>query len=189
MAARVESIHPLQIMLSSLTSLLGGLELLTEVITAGVLLMALDKVAAAIRLTYKTGHAIGTIWYRYGVPAVLWIADHISWIWSQIEWQQVRSDVAAMLRILIAGVITAVITAHQLLIKTSAVMGRWYASRVASPEPERAPDHTLVAPPSINPLSVIADELSELTGKELRLITGNRRKIAKRQLIAAFISA
>jgi len=109
---------------------------LGEIVTAGALLLALDRLAAAIRFTYRAGRAVGTVWFRYVVPAVLVLADGISWINAQIDWVEVRDIVIAGLKVVIAAVITAGVTALPLLIKTSAVMGRFYAAlvvRTASP--------------------------------------------------------
>jgi len=47
---------------------------LGEIITAGALLLVLDRIAAAIRTVYAAGRAVGTIWFRYAVPAILAIA-------------------------------------------------------------------------------------------------------------------
>lgn len=117
-------------MISTLTSLVGGIELLAELTAAGVALMALDRLAAAIRFTYTAGRFTGHLWFTYGVPAVLATADFISWLNSQIDWAEVRSGVNEGLRIFFALVITACIQSYYLLLATSERLGRWYSALI-----------------------------------------------------------
>ena len=42
--------------------------------------------------------------------------------------------------------------------------------------------------PAVNPLLALADELQQLTRRELNALTGDRRKVAKTQLIAAYLA-
>jgi|DEB0MinimDraft_6_1074348.scaffolds.fasta_scaffold123834_1 hypothetical protein len=117
-------------MISTLTSLVGGIELLAELTAAGVALMALDRLAAAIRFTYKAGRYVGHLWFTYGVPAVLATADFISWVNSQIDWHEVRSGVIEGLRIFIALTITVCIQSYHLLLAVSERLGHWYSALI-----------------------------------------------------------
>lgn len=90
-------------MISTLTSLVGGIELLAELTAAGVALMALDRLAAAIRFTYTAGRFTGRMWFTYGVPAVLATADFISWLIAQIDWAEARDTLIAFLALLYTG--------------------------------------------------------------------------------------
>jgi hypothetical protein len=157
---------------------------LGEIVTAGALLLALDRLAAAIRFTYRCGHAVGTAWFRWGLPALLAAADAISWINSQIDWAEVRDTVIAGLKVLIAAAITLAITAHQLLIQLSAALGRAYAAlTVRQPIVTTAP-----AAPAVHPLALVAAGLEPLSHRQLQAITGCRRRVAKQQLIAAALA-
>jgi hypothetical protein len=144
---------------------------LGEIITAGALLLVLDRIASAIRATYTAGRFCGRFWYRYVVPAILTTADGVSWLLSQIDWAEVFATVAAGARVLIAAVITLSITAHQLVIGTSAAL----LVRTAD-----AP----AAAPLQHPLAAVAAELEQLTRSQLQTLTGCRRKLPKAQLIA-----
>jgi hypothetical protein len=164
---------------------------LGEIITAGALLLVLDRIAAAIRTVYAAGRAVGTIWFRYAVPAILATADAVSWLLAQIDWAEVRATVAAGARVLIAAVITLALTAHQLVIATSAALGRRYAALLTAPAPEAevladAPAEAIPAAtaPLQHPLMALADGLQQLSCKELRALTGCRSKLAKAQLVS-----
>ena len=79
--------------LQAVNGLTAGVALLTQLLEATVLLMLLDKLAAAIRFTYQAGRFTGRLWYQYGVPAVLWLADTVSWLLAQIDWAAVLQTV------------------------------------------------------------------------------------------------
>ena len=137
-------------MITTLTSLVGGIELLAELTAAGVALMALDRLAAAIRFTYTAGRFTGRLWYTYGVPAVLAAADFISWLNSQIDWADVRSGVIEGLRIFIALAITVCIQSYVLLLNTSERLGRWYSALIVPAaktinQPQKAQPRKLVS--------------------------------------------
>ena len=167
-------------MIHTLNSLLSGIELLTEISLAGVLLMALDRLAAAIRFTYAAGRLCGRCWFNYGQPALLAAADGISWLLAEIDWTEVRGTLADGARVLIAAVITVAITAQLLLVRCSATIGCWYAALLVREVDEPAPP---VAPVQ-HPVMALADELEQLTQRQLMALTGCRRKISKTQLIA-----
>lgn len=127
-------------MLTTLSTIAGSIELLAELTAAGIALMLLDKLAAFIRLTYKAGRLTGYAWFTYAVPAILKTADFISWVNSQIDWDEVRSGVIQGLRIFIALVITCCIESHRLLIAYSERLGKLYSAlitRTSTPAPVR----------------------------------------------------
>jgi hypothetical protein len=73
---------------------------------------------------------------------------------------------------------------RRLLISASADLGRRYAAALAP-----APSPSLVAsapsaPPIAHPLALVAASLEALTCKELRALTGTRRKLSKASLVA-----
>jgi len=158
---------------------------LGEIVTAGALLLALDRLAAAIRFTYRCGHAVGTAWFRWGLPALLVAADAISAVLAEIDWIEVRDTVIAGLKVLIAGVIALAITAHQLLIQLSAALGRAYAALTVR---EVIVTTAPAVHPFVHPLALAAAGLEQLTCRQLQAITGCRRRVAKQQLIAAALA-
>jgi hypothetical protein len=101
---------------------------LGEIITAGALLLVLDRIASAIRATYTAGRFCGRFWYRYVVPAILTTADGVSWLLSQIDWAEVFATVAAGARVLIAAVVALALEAQPLLVRCSAALGKRYAA-------------------------------------------------------------
>jgi hypothetical protein len=90
--------------------------------------------------------------------------------------------------VLIAAVITLALTAHQLVIATSAALGRRYAALLvrAADEPAiaAAPSSATAPAPLQHPLATLATELEQLTHRQLQALTGCRRKASKAQLIA-----
>ncbi|MEY4443738.1 MAG: hypothetical protein RL442_2738 [Pseudomonadota bacterium] len=159
---------------------------LGEIVTAGALLLVLDRIAAAIRTVYSAGRCCGRIWFRHGQPALLAAADAVSWLLSQIDWAEVRATVAAGARVLIAAVITLALTAHQLVITTSAAMGRRYAALLTAPAPAAMAPAALA--PLQHPLATVATELELLTRRELQALTGCRRKLPKAQLVTLAVA-
>jgi hypothetical protein len=166
---------------------------LGEIITAGALLLVLDRIAAAIRTVYAAGRAVGTIWFRYAVPAILAIADGISWLLAQIDWAEVRATVAAGARVLIAAVITLALTAHQLVITTSAALGRRYAALLSADANAQISHATLNGKSASGPKDReqktgdardLAAELEQLTRSQLQALTGCRSKLPKAQLVS-----
>ena len=151
--------------------MVAGIELVTELLSAAVILMALDKLATAIRWTYAAGRYTGRLWFTYGLPAFLMAADGISWLNSQIDWRFVAATVWDCLKVVAA----LAITAYSL---TCDAHKRWIGSI----------DWDLPAAPAINPLFEMAAELEQLTGKQLKAITGSRRRVAKRELVAAYMA-
>ena len=61
-----------------------------ELLTAGALLWCLNALARFIRLVYETGRWTGWFWRTYLVPALLYLADSISWGVAQVDWLEVR---------------------------------------------------------------------------------------------------
>lgn len=61
-----------------------------ELVTAGALLWCLNALARFIRLVYDAGRWTGMLWRFYVVPAVLFLADWISWGVAQVDWVEVR---------------------------------------------------------------------------------------------------
>lgn len=164
---------------------------LGEIVTAGALLLALDRLAAAIRFTYRAGRAVGTVWFRYVVPAALVLADGISWINAQIDWAEVRDIAIHGLKVVIAAVVAAGITAHQLLIRTSATLGKGYAAlvvRTASPV-QPVVLQSVVAPALQHPLAVVAAELESLPATQLRQLLGVKGRCSKTQLVALAVAS
>ena len=151
--------------------MVAGIELATELLSAAVILMALDKLATAIRWTYAAGRYTGRLWFTYGLPAFLMTADAISWLNSQIDWRFVAATVWDCLKVVAAMAITAyslICDAHK----------RWIGSI----------NWDLPIAPAINPLFEMAAEMELLTGKQLKAITGTRRRVAKRELVAAYMA-
>ena len=151
--------------------MVAGIELVTELLSAAVILMALDKLAIAIRWTYKAGRYTGRLWFTYGLPAFLMAADGISWLNSQIDWRFVAATVWDCLKVIAAAFITAVTL-------TCDAHKRWIGSI----------DWCMPAPPAVNPLFEMAVELEQLTSKQLKAMTGATRRVAKRELVATYMA-
>lgn len=148
--------------------------MLGEVITAGALLLALDRLAAAIRFTYKAGVFAGRILW----PVVHAAVAGLRWLERNIDWAEVFATVLAGLKVVIAGLIAAAINGHQLLIRASATLGRVYASLVV-----REAAATPAIPPALHPLAAIAAELETMPAKQLRSALRIRRRYGKAQLV------
>ena len=84
-----------------------------ELLTAGALLWCLNALARFIRLVYEAGRWTGWLWRTYLVPAVLYLADSISWGVAQVDWLEVRKA----LRDYSVGTAVVVVLTAQLLWK------------------------------------------------------------------------
>ena len=63
--------------ITAITAITAGLELLTDVGLALLILSGLNLFANACRYTYKAGQFLGRFWYRCIVPLILRFADFI----------------------------------------------------------------------------------------------------------------
>ena len=158
-------------MFSAIAPLVAGVELVTELLSVAVLLMALDKLATAIRWTYAAGKFAGRIWFTYGLPAFLFIADGISAVCAQIDWQEAAATVRDSLAVITAAGITTAVYVHE-----------WHADWVGSIDWAAKP--APLAAPVINPLMDIAASLESLSCKQIRTQFGLKQKTSKAKLIA-----
>jgi hypothetical protein len=180
-------------MLSALHSL-AGLEALAltvariwavagELLTAGAILWALDALARSIRLAYSMGRTTGRLLW----PALHALAAGGRWFFSTVEWPTVGAVVIDCLKALAVLCWLVAVEGRRLLFSASAALGRRYAAALAP-----APSPSLVAsapsapsaPPIAHPLSLVAASLEALTCRELRALTGTRRKLSKASLVA-----
>ena len=161
-------------MFSAITPLVAGVELVTELLSVAVILMALDKLSTAIRWTYAAGKFTGRIWFAYGLPALLFIADGISAINAQIDWAEAAATVRDSFAVIAAAGITAGVYVRE-----------FHAAWIGSIEwtPPKAP-----ARPVINPMLEISTHLEELSCKQIRSQFGLKQKTSKARLIAAAIA-
>ena len=161
-------------MFSAISTLTAGVELVTELLSAAVLLMALDKLAAAVRFTYRAGRFTGWLWFSYGVPAILWAADGISWILSHIDWAEVAATVRDCLAVIVSAAVAAALV-------TRDAHRAWIGSiDWAIPLEPVAP-----VSPAVHPLALIAEDLTELSANQLRAALKTRKRTSKARLIAA----
>lgn len=144
-----------------------------ELLTAGVILWALDTLVRAIRGAYAAGRFVG----RIAWPVIHWTAAVV----RLIDWRIVAAVVFDCLKVLAVAAYVAAVMARRALINTSAAMGRRYSAAVAPAAP--------IAPAAYHPAAMIAGELGALTCAQLRALTGCRRKIRKADLIALAIAA
>jgi hypothetical protein len=193
-------------MLSALHSL-AGLEALAltvariwavagELLTAGAILWALDALARSIRLAYSMGRTMGRLLW----PALHGLAAGGRWFAAHIDWAEVAAVVIDCLKALAVLCWLVAVEGRRFLIAASAAMGRRYAAALASaPSPVVVTDCPpvvvasapsapsalpVVAAPSPHPLAVVAASLEALTCRELRALTGTRRKLPKASLVA-----
>jgi hypothetical protein len=178
-------------MLSALHSL-QGLEALAltaariwaaagELLTAGAILWALDSLARSIRLAYSMGRATGRrLW-----PVLHGLAAGGRWFFRTVEWPTVAAVVVDCLKALAVLCWLVAVEGRRLLITASASLGRCYSAALASaPSPVVVTASPVVVAPSPHPLAVVAASLEALTCRELRALTGTRRKLPKASLVA-----
>ena len=144
-----------------------------ELLTAGAILWALDTLARSIRFTYAAGYATGRLLW----PLIKWLIAAARWFAANIDWLEVALIVAGCLKALVIIAWLIACDARRLLIAASAILGRFYAARVA-------PVVTLPpVAPIYHPTALLAAELSQFTCAQLRCLTGCRKKIRKADLI------
>ena len=101
-------------MIHSITAGIAGLEtalgLVAELLSITALFTALNFLSNLIRFTYKAGKFTGYIWFTFIVPAILWLADGISYINSLIDWRFVADTVVDCLKVIVTLLVTAFIT-------------------------------------------------------------------------------
>lgn len=98
----LNNLHHLQ---STLTAVWMGF---SELFTAAAMLWCLNALARAIRIVYVAGLWTGHITKRYIIPALLWVADHISLVLSKIDWAEVRIIFTECTKVIIAAIVAAV---------------------------------------------------------------------------------
>lgn len=106
---------------------------------------------------------------------------------SLIDWQEVltivwQGLVTLVIMTYIAGQYARLAWHHLLMF--SERMGKAYASFLVEPTP------TLMqtVEPYVHPLFVVADDLQQMTVKEIKAITGIKRKLVKAQLVACAVA-
>ena len=167
-----------------------------ELLTAGAILWALDTLARSIRFTYSIGRAMGRLLW----PLLHGLAAGGRWFAANIEWAEVVAVVVDCLKALAVLCWLVAVEGRRLLFSASAALGRHYSAALASapsaplvvvaaplvvmasPSPASAP--LVVVAPSPHPLAVVAASLEALTCRELRALTGTRRKLPKASLVA-----
>ena len=93
-----------------------------ELLTAGALLWCLNALARFIRLVYEAGRWTGWLWRTYLVPAVLYLADSISWGVAQVDWLEVRRSLKLFLVHGAAVTVMAVRSARKHSVVTAVVV-------------------------------------------------------------------
>lgn len=108
---------------------------------------------------------------------------HLVWLNDQIDWTEVGAIVLHGLQVLVVLTLLAGRGARRLwdqLPAFSERMGKAYSRLVV-----RTAEQVATAPqPVVSPLVTMAQELEQLTVRELMAIAGTRRKLAKRELVA-----
>lgn len=162
---------------------------LADVLSVSALLIALNFISNLIKNTYRAGYFVGRIYWTYIVPAVLAVADFISWVNSFIDWEQVASDLYAYSKIITATLIAAFTCTYQLPTKAHLVQFTIITAQglgtVAMATAQTAYDYLLHLVTITEPV-----DYSVFTVKELRTIAKQRGitgygKMRKAQLIAA----
>ena len=101
-------------MIHSITAGIAGLEtalgLVAELLSITALFTALNFLSNLIRFTYKAGKFTGYIWFTFIVPAILWLADGISYINSLIDWQFVAATFVDCLKVIVSVLAAAYLT-------------------------------------------------------------------------------
>lgn len=152
-----------------------------ELLTAGAILWALDALARSIRLAYSMGRTTGRLLW----PALHALAAGGRWFFRTVDWPTVAAVVIDCLKALAVLCWLVAVEGRRLLITASAALGRRYSAALASaPSPVVVVASAPSAPPIAHPLAVVAASLEALTCRELRALTGTRRKLRKAELIA-----
>lgn len=108
-----------------------------ELITAGALLLALDRIAASIRAAYQLGRLVGSIAW----PVLHALAAAGRWLWAHIDWAEVWAVLKASSAALVALTITAAQLAIPALCRASERLGKAYSALLlgtAAPAPAAA---------------------------------------------------
>ena len=111
---------------------------------------------------------------------------HLLWLNAQIDWAEVGQIVLHGLQVLIVMTLLAGRGTRRLwdqLPVFSERMGKAY-SRLVVRTTAPTEQMTIAPQPMVSPLVVMAQELEQLTVRELMAIAGTRRKLAKRELVA-----
>ena len=112
-------------MIHSITAGIAGLEtalgLVAELLSITALFTALNFLSNLIRLTYKAGKFTGYIWFTFIVPAILWLADGISYVNSLIDWQFAIDTFIDSLKVVVSATIAAYLVAKP-------VVTRWLSA-------------------------------------------------------------
>jgi hypothetical protein len=130
------------------------------------ILWSLNFIADAVKHTYKAGQSAGRFYHGYLRP-----------LFAMIDWASVRHIVwHGLVAVAVGAYVTErfiAATVHE----TNDTLAAFWVKLWVKPEP--------VAPvvPSIHPLLALAEELDGRTCKELREITGYRRKVRKVELV------
>ena len=151
-----------------------------ELLTAGAILWALDALARSIRFTYSVGRTMGRLLW----PLLHGLAAGGRWFAAHIDWPTVAAVVIDCLKALAVLCWLVAVEGRLLLFSASASLGRCYSAALAP-----APSLVVAAPlvvvaPSPHPLAMVAASLEALTCRELRALTGTRRKARKADLVA-----
>ena len=93
-----------------------------ELLTAGALLWCLNALARFIRLVYEAGRWTGWLWRTYLVPALLYLADSISWGVAQVDWLEVRRSLKLFLVHGAAVTVMAVRSARKYAVGTAVIV-------------------------------------------------------------------
>jgi hypothetical protein len=162
--------------LSAIPALIWGIRISFEIV---------DRLAAAARVSYAAGRAAGRIWFAYGQPALLAAADAVSAVLAEVDWHEVRLVARQTLVTVAAMCVATAITAHTLLVSPSAALGRWYARLLTGACKPTAKAAVL---PLVHHLSIVADDLQQISSRKLQSLLGCRRKISKAQMIGAYLT-
>ena len=146
---------------------------------------ALNLFGNAVRWTYRLGQTVGHVGFVYVVPAVLVVADFISWVNSYIDWAEVAATVVDCLKTIIS---IAIVCGQYARIGYTNLCA-WHAEWVGTIEYTTAVEPARSAvPASINPLLDVANDLQSLTANSLRSLTHSRRRCSKTELIATYLA-
>jgi hypothetical protein len=138
----------------------------SEIFSAAAILWCLNFIANAVERTYRAGQAVGRFYYQ-----------HLRPLFASIDWVLVRHVVWHGLIAVAVGVYTT-----ERFIATSVhrvndlLAALWVKLWVKTEE-------KATALPVVHPLTALAVDLEACTCKQLREITGCRRKIRKAELI------
>jgi hypothetical protein len=138
----------------------------SELISVAAILWCLNFIANAVERTYRAGQAIGHFYYSRLRP-----------LFASIDWALVRHVVwHGLIAVAVGAYVTERFIAASVHKTNDLLAALWVKLWVK-------PEEKTTALPIVHPMLALASDLETCTCKQLRDITGCRRKVRKAELV------